>query len=71
MGRELYETSPAFRATLDRCDAILQECLGRSLIALLYPATASEDNELMESHPCGQAANFAIECALADLWRCL
>lgn len=23
----------------------------------------------MTSHPCGQAANFALECALADLWR--
>ena len=23
----------------------------------------------MESHPCGQAANFAIECALADVWQ--
>ena len=69
MGRELYATEPTFRATLDRCDAILQECLGRSLLELLYPETAPEHNDLMESHPCGQAANFALECALADLWR--
>lgn len=69
MGRELYATEPTFRATLDRCDAILQECLGRSLLELLYPATAPDHNDLMESHPCGQAANFALECALADLWR--
>lgn len=69
MGRELYETQPSFRATLDRCDAILQECLGRSLLELLYPATQTDHNDLMDSHPCGQATNFAIECALADLWR--
>jgi acyl transferase domain-containing protein len=68
MGRELYETQPAFRATLDRCDEVLQECLGRSLLELLYPSTPPTQNDLMESHPCGQASNFALECALADLW---
>jgi len=75
MGRELYATEPIFRAVMDRCDALMQQHLGRSLIELIYPdslvtlqpATLSLD--LMESHPCGQAANFAIECALVDLWR--
>ncbi|MCX6047699.1 MAG: type I polyketide synthase, partial [Chloroflexi bacterium] len=37
MGRELYESQPTFRATLDRCDVVLRESLGRSLIELLYP----------------------------------
>ena len=69
MGQELYETQPVFRATIDRCDEILQTCLGRSLLDLIYPATTPHHNDLMESHPCGQATNFAIECALADLWR--
>lgn len=69
MGRDLYETQPTFRATLDRCDAILQECLGHSLLELLYPTETPDHNDLMESHPSGQAVNFAIECALADLWR--
>ncbi|MFN8494509.1 MAG: SDR family NAD(P)-dependent oxidoreductase [Caldilineaceae bacterium] len=69
MGRELYETQPLFRRRLEQCNAVLQACLGRSLLELLYPETAPNHNDLMESHPCGQAANFAIECALADLWR--
>lgn len=69
MGRDLYNSEPLFKATLDRCDAIMQAELDRSLLELLYPATEPEHNDLMESHPCGQAANFAIECALADLWR--
>ncbi|MFN8488410.1 MAG: SDR family NAD(P)-dependent oxidoreductase [Caldilineaceae bacterium] len=69
MGQTLYETAPSFRATLDRCDEILQAYLGRSLIELLYPTTPPDHNDLMASHPCGQAANFALECALADLWR--
>ncbi|MEZ4732210.1 MAG: beta-ketoacyl synthase N-terminal-like domain-containing protein [Caldilineaceae bacterium] len=69
MGQALYQTQPTFRDVLDRCDVILQECLGRSLLELIYPPTLPTHNDLMESHPCGQAANFALECALADLWR--
>lgn len=69
MGRELYMVEPTFRAIIDRCDAVFQDCFGRSLLDLLYPTGEPEHNDLMESHPCGQAANFAIECALADLWH--
>lgn len=69
MGRILYETEARFRAIIDRCDVVLQEVLGRSLLELLYPETPPEHDDLMVSHPCGQAANFAIECALAELWR--
>ena len=69
MGRELYATQPLFRERMERCDQVLRDCLGRSLLELLYPATPPEHNDLLESHPCGQAVNFALECALADLWR--
>lgn len=69
MGRDLYETEPVFRAVIARCEPVVQAELGRSLIELLYPALAPEHQDLMTSHPCGQAANFALECALADLWR--
>lgn len=69
MGRELYQTEPIFRAVIDRSDEAFQAYFGRSLLALIYPAETPDHNDLMKSHPCGQAANFAIECALADLWR--
>nr|WP_129677809.1 type I polyketide synthase [Candidatus Chloroploca sp. Khr17] len=69
MGRELYATEPTFRTVIDRCDAVMLVELGRSLVELLYPVTAPQHNDLLESHPCGQAANFALECALSDLWR--
>ena len=67
MARDLYATQPTFRQTIDHCDKILQSCLGHSLLELLYSST--ESDRLMTSHPCGQAVNFALECALADLWR--
>jgi acyl transferase domain-containing protein/acyl carrier protein len=69
MGRALYTGEPLFRSVIDRCDQVLREVLGRSLIDLLYPATAPDHNDLLTSHPCGQAANFALQCALVDLWR--
>ncbi|MCB0188793.1 MAG: type I polyketide synthase, partial [Caldilineaceae bacterium] len=37
MGRELYETSPTFRATLDQCEKLFQQETGKSLLAILYP----------------------------------
>lgn len=69
MGRELYDNNPLFRTIIDRCDVVLQKVLGRSLLELIYPVALPDHNDLMDSHPCGQAANFAIECALAELWR--
>ncbi|MFZ4851157.1 MAG: type I polyketide synthase, partial [Caldilinea sp.] len=72
MGRQLYATQPVFRSILDRCDRAFQACFGRSLLELLYPADNSQataGRDLLESHPCAQAANYALECALAEQWR--
>ena len=69
MGRELYETEPTFRAVIERCDEIVQESLGHSLTDIFYSASTSDKSHLMTAQPCVQAANFVIECALADLWR--
>lgn len=40
MGRELYETQPTFRASLDRCNEILQPFLEKPLLSILYPNKA-------------------------------
>jgi acyl transferase domain-containing protein/NADPH:quinone reductase-like Zn-dependent oxidoreductase/acyl carrier protein/SAM-dependent methyltransferase len=69
MGRQFYETEARFRAILERCEGVAQQSLGRSLLALLYPPTEPLHNDLMESHPCGQAANFAVQCALVEVWK--
>ncbi len=65
MGRELYETQPAFRAALDRCEAILRPHLERPLHAVLYPrpGEASPIDETAYAQP----ALFALEHALAIL----
>jgi len=37
MGRELFDTQPTFRRTLERCDEILRDSLERPLLEILYP----------------------------------
>jgi len=68
MGRELYNTQPIFRQTIDRCDELLQPYLGRSLLTILYPGP-TDDADLINQTVYTQPALFAIEYALAKLWE--
>ena len=71
MGRQLYDTQPAFRASLDRCDELLRPHLGRSLVEFLYPPPAGEGamRPHLEQTRFAQPAIFALEWSLAELWR--
>lgn len=69
MGRELYETQPTFRATLDRCDELLRPQLGVSLLSILYPASEQSNAERINDTTYTQPALFALEYALATLWQ--
>jgi acyl transferase domain-containing protein/acyl carrier protein len=66
MGHELYETQPSFRQTIDSCDQILQPLLNKSLVQVLY---ADNQASLLEDTAYAQPALFALEYALAELWR--
>ena len=65
MGRRLYDTQPTFRKTLDRCDALLRALIDTSLLAMLFGADADRLDQTAFTQP----ALFAVEYALADLWR--
>lgn len=66
MGRELFEREPVFRAAVQRCDAELRRWTGWSLVdALLAP----EEESRMEETEVAQTTNFALQVALAELWR--
>jgi acyl transferase domain-containing protein len=67
MGRQLYETQPTYRRALERCDELLRPCLDRPLLSVLYPQ-AGEASPLDETGYT-QPALFALEYALAELWR--
>ena len=66
MGRELYRTEPTFREALDHCDRILSAHLERPLLAVMH---SEPDAELLNETAYTQPALFAIEYALACMWR--
>ena len=66
MGRQLYETHPVFRQALERCDALLRPHLEKSLLEVLY---ADGTSALLDETIYTQPALFALEYALAELWR--
>ncbi len=66
MGRQLYETAPIFRQTLDRCDEILHSYLNKSLLTVLYPEPG--ETSLLDQTAYTQPALFAIEYAIFQLW---
>ena len=70
MGRQLYETQPVFRRTLDRCEQILQSYLEKSILEVIYPENTKEiNNSVINQTAYTQPALFAIEYALFQLWQ--
>lgn len=65
MGRALYQTQPTFRRALDRCAACLDGILDRPLLSLLDPQAGT----LLDQTGYTQPVMFALEYALASLWR--
>jgi len=91
MARELYETEPTFRATIERAAEILEPHLGLDLREVLYPsdeapperggtldlkrlmgrerAPETPAEQRLARTSVAQPALFAVEVALARLWR--
>ena len=84
MGRQLYETQPIFRETIDQCDEILRAYLETPLLDLLYPDLGNDAGKqdarliaLKRNYEPGtinetsytQPALFALEYALFQLWK--
>lgn len=67
MTRNLYETEPQFRETLDRCATLLQPHLQQDLRHLLYGDNEQQEFQLKQT-AITQPALFAVEYALATLW---
>lgn len=66
MGLRLMEKEPAFRAALERCDRAIQPHTGWSLIERLC---SPEIDAYLEQIDFIQPALFAMQVALAELWR--
>ncbi len=70
MGRQLYETQPIFRQTLEQCNEILRPDLESSLLEVLYPTQVEEQvSFVLNQTAYTQPALFAFEYALYQLWK--
>ncbi|GAA3854940.1 non-ribosomal peptide synthetase/type I polyketide synthase [Streptomyces sedi] len=66
MGRRLYAEEPVYREAIDRCDRAFSRLVDWSLRDELL---ADEDASRMAETWLAQPANFALQTALAALWR--
>jgi myxalamid-type polyketide synthase MxaB len=71
MGRMLYESEPIFRKAMDDCNSLLLPLLDVPLLSVLYPAEAGKEKaqQLLSRTAFTQPALFAVEYALATLWK--
>ena len=67
MGRALYEREPVFRTALDRCDRLLSEERGVSLLDVMFGRRGTDG--LLDEPAWTQPAIYALECALVALWQ--
>jgi len=66
MGRELMRHEPVFRATLERCAAAMKPWARFSLVEEL---ARTEEASQMQRTEIAQPAIFAMQVALAELWK--
>ncbi|HEY5778955.1 MAG TPA: SDR family NAD(P)-dependent oxidoreductase [Terrimicrobiaceae bacterium] len=66
MGRELIQHEPIFRQIIERCDAAMR---GYARFSLLDELGRSEESSKMHRTEVAQPAIFAMQVALAELWK--
>ncbi len=67
MGRGLYRREPVVRAVLDRCEAVVRELRGSSLLEVMF----GQSEEALSDTAWTQPALYALEVALLELYRSL
>lgn len=67
MGRDLYDTEPVFRDTVNYCASVLDPLLPKSLLEVMYPIDANDDTIHLTQY--SQPTLFTLEIALANLWK--
>ncbi len=66
MGKALYDSEPVFRKALDRAALALQVHTGHDIRPILFDAGRKDD---LDHTTHTQPALFALEVAMAELWR--
>ena len=66
MGRALYESEPAAREVMDRCEAVFRDVRGASLLDVMFGRPGGRGD--LGDTAWEQPALYALECALTALW---
>ena len=66
VGRSLYESEPIVRAVLDKCDQVVRQIRGTSLLDVMFERveTDADPSDAAWAEP----ASYALGCALEELW---
>ncbi len=67
MGEALYASEPVVRAVLDRCNVVLRETRGASLLDVMFGRAGAAGIHLHDM-AWSKPAIYALECALTALW---
>jgi len=67
MGKQLYETQPAYKNAIDRCAKILDHLLDKPILDILFREEKGERK--IDQTGYAQPALFVLEYALSELWR--
>ncbi len=70
MGKELYESEPFFKETMDECFTIVTKFSGIDLKSFIYPESGDIEKamEILNTALYSQPSIFIIEYSLAKLW---
>lgn len=69
MGKQLYESEPFFKQTLDSCFEIYSSLTGKDFKEILFAAESEEATRLLAQTQYTQPALFVIEYSLACLYK--
>ena len=67
MGQALYESEPAARLVLDRCETVVQGLRGASLLDVMFGRRGAAGD--LHDTAWTQPALYALECALTAVWE--
>ena len=66
MSKTLYDSEPIARAVLDRCDAVVRDERGASLLDVMFGRDEASGD--LSDTAWAQPALYALQCALTALW---
>ena len=69
MGEDLYRSEPVAREVMDRCESLIREERGTSLLDVMFGRPGTEGD--LDDPTWTQPAIYTLECALTALWASL